>query len=114
MKKETSELSLVLWAILLFAFVIFMGFRMSTIDISYDNYCLEKHGEGWFYESNEYYGRYCAQVDNETFEVLSREKMPSLEEAKDFCEVPKFFSFKQKERCNASELNLRKLKGGNK
>ena len=99
-KKNSEELWLVLWAILAFIFVIFMASRMLEIDVSYDDYCLEKYGEGWFSESNEYYGKFCSHIDNETFEVLEREKMPPHEERREFCELPKFFSFEQKEKCN--------------
>ena len=114
MSKENSELWSVLVGVLFFVIIFIVASRLSAVDVSYNDYCLEQHGEGWFFESNEYYGRFCAQVDNETFEILDREKMPSHKERREFCEVPSFFSFEKKEKCNAGELNLRKLKGGNK
>lgn len=99
--KETTLANVILAMVIvtLFLFLIFLIFRFSCMDFSYDDYCQEKYGEGWFYGSNEHYGGYCGEIDNKTFELIDTEEVPTHKEMREYCGVPKFFSFEKKARC---------------
>ena len=92
-----------IFLIISLAILFFITFRFIEISGTYDDYCVEKYGNHWFYENNEYFGKFCVEIDNITFNTKYREEIPTTEEIADFCETPNFLSFEKRIKCKGEK-----------